>query len=56
MTCNKIIYIYNNKIFLQSDCYTIEDTDGEVIDEIQEFERLKQSMELVGFSKDMQSR
>ncbi|XP_074649621.1 unconventional myosin-IXb-like isoform X2 [Tubulanus polymorphus] len=40
----------------QSKCYTLEDVDGEIVDEAHEFERLKQSMEIVGFSQETQRR
>ncbi|XP_064649028.1 unconventional myosin-IXAa-like isoform X6 [Lineus longissimus] len=40
----------------QSNCYTLEGVDGEFVDEAHEFERLKQSMEMVGFSTETQRR
>ncbi|CAH1796283.1 unnamed protein product [Owenia fusiformis] len=40
----------------QNDCYTLENIDGENMDEAHEFARLKQSMEMVGFSTDIQRR
>ena len=38
-------------LFVQSDCYHLED-----IDEGEEYRRLKQSMEMVGFSAVTQAR
>ena len=41
---------------LQSLCMYVEDTDGAIVDECHEFERLTSSMETVGFSRDTQQR
>jgi myosin heavy subunit len=43
-------------VYFQSNCYTLEGVDGEFVDEAHEFERLKQSMEMVGFSTETQRR
>ena len=43
-------------IFEQSECYELEGIDGDTVDEGHEFVRLKQSMEMVGFSSETQRR
>lgn len=43
-------------VYLQSECYTLEGIEEERVDEKHEFERLRQSMEMVGFSTLTQKR
>ncbi len=44
------------RLLAQSECYELEGIDGDMVDEAHEFVRLKQSMEMVGFSSETQRR
>ena len=48
-----IVFVSQNLIVLQNECYTPE---GSNIDEAYEFLRLQKSMEMVGFTADVQKR
>ena len=43
-------------LFSQSVCDSWDTADGEFMEEVDEFQRLRQSMEIVGFSSDIQRR